>query len=71
MIIQIVNFSPFNFSKVELEEFIEALTLALVKVPISDFEGVYEHDLGRKLMGLKSGRPFRKTFRQSQKEIRT
>jgi len=54
----IVNFTPFNFSAIELEEFIEALELALDKVPISDFEGVYEHDLGRELMGLKSGKPF-------------
>jgi len=34
----IVNFSPSNFSSTELEKFIEALTLALAKVPISDFK---------------------------------
>ena len=63
----IVNFSPFNFSKVELEEFIEALKLALHKVPISDFEGVYEDDFGRELMGIKSGEPFVEPLEDEQK----
>ena len=67
----VVNFTPFNFSAVELEEFIEALELALDKVPISDFEGVYEHDLGRESMGLKSGKPFVKYLEKKQKEIET
>jgi len=67
----IVNFNPFNFSAVELEEFIEALELALDKVPVSDFEGVYEHDLGRELMGIKSGKPFVKTLEKERKEIET
>ena len=67
----IVNFSPFNFSAVELEEFIEALELALDKVPVSDFEGVYEHDLGRELMGVKSGKPFVKTLEKEREEIKT
>ncbi|MBY9016072.1 MAG: hypothetical protein KGD68_10305 [Candidatus Lokiarchaeota archaeon] len=66
-----MNFTPFNFSAVELEEFIEALELALYKVPISDFEGVYEHDLGRELMGIKSGKPFVKTLEKERKEIET
>jgi len=67
----IVNFSPFNFSEVELEEFIEALELALVKVPVSDFEGVYEHDLGRRLMGISSGKPFVKSLENERKNIET
>ncbi len=67
----IVNFNPFNFSAVELEEFIEALELALDKVPTSDFEGVYEHDLGRESMGLKSGKPFVTYMEKEQKEIET
>ena len=67
----IVNFSPFNFSAVELEEFIEALVLSLGKVPVLDFEGVYEHDLGRKLMGLKSGKPFVKYLKNEDKKIET
>ena len=67
----IINFSPFNFSKMELEEFIEAIELALDKVPLSDFEGVYKHDLGRELMGIKSGKPFAKTLEKERKEIET
>ncbi len=67
----IVNFSPFNFSAIELEEFIEALELALDKVPVSDFEGVYEHDLGRESVGLKLGKPFVKYLEKKQKEIET
>ena len=67
----IVNFTPFNFSTVELEEFIEALELALDKVPISDFEGIYEHDSGRELKGIKSGEPFVKTLEEERKESET
>jgi len=45
-----------------LQEFIEALELSLDKVPISDFEGVCEHDLGRKQVGIKSGKTFVRTL---------
>lgn len=58
----ILNFSPFKFSIIELEEFIEALECSLKKVPISDFEGVYTHDLGKNLMGIRSGKPFIETI---------
>jgi len=68
---RIINFSPFNFSKIELEEFIEALVLSLDKVPTSDFEGVYEHDLGRELMGIRSGKPFVKTLKNKREKIET
>jgi len=68
---RIINFSPFNFSKIELEEFIEALVLSLDKVPTSDFEGVYEHDLGRELMGIKSGKPFVKFLKNKREKIET
>ena len=67
----IVNFTPFDFSKMELEEFIEALELALDNVPISDFEGIYEHDLGKELMGIRSGKIFVKTLKEERKEIET
>jgi len=67
----IINFSPFNFSKIELEEFVEALVLSLDKVPTSDFEGVYEHDLGRDLMGIRSGKPFVKTLEDKREKIET
>jgi hypothetical protein len=67
----IINFSPFNFSKIELEEFIEAVVLSLDKVPTSDFEGVYEHDLGRELIGIRSGKPFVKTLKNKREKIET
>ena len=67
----IINFSPFNFTDIELQEFIEALELSLDKVPISDFEGVYEHDMGRELMGIKSGKPFLKSLKYKRKNIET
>jgi len=54
----IINFSPFDFSKVGRESLIEALECALRKVPASDFYGVYQHDGGNALMGVKSGKPF-------------
>lgn len=67
----IVNFTPFDFSHTELEEFIEALELALDKVPISDFKGVYKHDLGKELMGIRSGKPFEKHLKDERKKIET
>jgi len=67
----IMNFSPFNFSDIELEAFIEALELSLDKVPASDFKGVCERDLGGKLMGLKSGKPFVKSLKNKRKKIET
>ncbi len=67
----IVNFSPFNFTKIELEEFIEALKLALNKVPISDFEGVYEDDFGKELMRIKSSEPFVEPLEVEHEKINT
>jgi len=55
---QIINFSPFDLPKNERESFIEAFELALRKIPVSDFYGVYEHDGGNALMGVRSGVPF-------------
>lgn len=55
---QIINYSPFDFSKDEREGLIEALECALKKVPVSDYYGVYHHDLGNALMGVKAGVPF-------------
>lgn len=54
----IINFNPFDFSDMEKEEFIEALEFSLAKVPVSDFEGTFQHDFGNDLMGLRSGKPF-------------
>ncbi len=55
---QIINCCPFDFSEDELEGLIEALECTLKKVPVADFYGVYHHDLGNALMGVKSGIPF-------------
>ncbi|KKM72149.1 hypothetical protein LCGC14_1423420 [marine sediment metagenome] len=54
----IINFNPFNFSDTELEYLIEALECSINKVPVSDFEGIYIDDQGKKLMGIRSGKPF-------------
>ena len=54
----VINFSPFEFSKKEEDEFIEALTCTLDKVPVSDFEGILEGDHGICIMGIESGEPF-------------
>lgn len=52
-----INFSPHDFSKDEIEAFSEAFELAVRKVPISDFLGIYMHDYGNRLMGIKNGKP--------------
>ncbi len=54
----VINFSPFDFSKKEEDEFIEALTYTLDKVPVSDFSGILEGDHGICEMGIESGEPF-------------
>lgn len=56
--LSITNYSPFDLSKDEREDLIEALECALKKVPMSDFYGVYHHDLGNALMGVRVGVPF-------------
>ena len=54
----VINCSPFDLSKAELEQLIEALELSLKKVPPADFYGIYRHDEGNILIGLKKSRPF-------------
>lgn len=54
----IINFSPFNFTSVELDAFIEALELSLKIVPVSDYYGIYKGDQGYSLMGVKDNKPF-------------
>ncbi len=53
-----INFSPHNLSRDEEEGLVEAIELALHKVPISDFYGIYKHDFGNTFMGIKNSRPF-------------
>ncbi|MHA1875310.1 MAG: hypothetical protein ACTSUC_02570 [Promethearchaeota archaeon] len=53
------NFNPFRYNNKELETLIQAFHFALLKVPTSDFYGVYTHDFGNSLMGLKGGKIIR------------
>ena len=53
----IINFSPYDLTQEEKEELAEALELALRKVPVSDFYGIFQHDFGNLLMGIKNGKP--------------
>jgi len=52
-----INCNPHKFTKDEKEGLSEAIELALRKVPVSDFYGVYRHDFGNSLMGVKNGVP--------------
>ena len=54
----LINFSPFDFTNDELDVFIEAFELSLRKIPVSDFHGVFQSDMGYSLMGVKNGIPF-------------
>ncbi len=55
---KILNFSPYDFTNFEKHLFLDALEFALKKVPISDFWGIYTHDLGNTFMGVEKGKPF-------------
>lgn len=50
------NYNPFNYNKQNVEILTEAFHLALLKVPSSNYFGVYNHDFGNTLMGLKGRR---------------
>lgn len=54
---EIINFSPFNFTDFEKNLFLDALEFALIKVPVSDFWGIYRHDAGATFMGVVEGEP--------------
>lgn len=41
-----------------MESLVDALENALMRVPTSDFYGIYRHDLGNTLMGVQTGIPF-------------
>lgn len=55
---KIINYTPFKFTELEKNLFLDALEFALQKVPISDFWGVKHHDFGNALMGIKKDKPF-------------
>ena len=54
----IINFSPFNFTPNELDDFIEALEISLRMVPMTDYYGVNKGDDGYTIMGVKDGNPY-------------
>jgi len=54
---EIINFNPSNFTDFDRNLFLDALEFALKKVPISDFWGIYRHDIGATFMGVVEGEP--------------
>ena len=52
-----INFSPFDFDKDGLAGLIEAQMFALKKVSVSDFCGIYVHDMGNTLMCVYNNKP--------------
>ena len=54
---ELINFSPFDLDKDGLTGLIEAHMFALKKISVSDFCGIYGHDLGNALMCVHNGRP--------------
>lgn len=54
--------NPFDLSKENLANFLSAFSSALRRVPTTDFQAIYEHDLGKELMGLHKGVPFIREF---------
>ncbi len=55
---ELKTFSPFDFTDDETGLFLDALEFALKKVPVSDFWGVFNRDIGNSYMGVKRGKPF-------------
>lgn len=51
------NFSPFDLDKDGLTGLVEAQIFALKKVPVSDFCGIYRHDMGNLFMCVHNGKP--------------
>ena len=51
------NFSPFDLDKDKLTGLVEAQVFALRRVPVSDFCGIYKHDMGNSLMCIHDGKP--------------
>lgn len=53
----LINFNPCNFTDFDRNLFLDALEFALKKVPVSDFWGIYRHDVGATFMGVVDGEP--------------
>ena len=56
--LSVINFSPFDFSKIELNLFIEAFLCAISKIPISDFDAYYRSDSVNFQVGIRLGEPY-------------
>ena len=56
--LEVVNFTPFKFTDDERGMFLDALELALKRVPVSEFWGVFSRDIGEYLMGIKDRKPY-------------
>jgi len=66
--LKVVNFTPFEFTKEERGMFLDALEFALKKVPVSDFWGVFNRDIGNSYMGVRRGEPFNKLMQHFERE---
>ena len=50
------NYDPSKFSLIEKQELAIAIELALMKVPVSDFLGILNHDCGYRVLSIYRGR---------------
>ncbi len=66
--LEIVNFTPFNFTDNERGCFLDALEFALKKVPVSDFWGVFNRDIGNSYMGIRRGESFNKLMQHFERD---
>jgi len=58
--VEVINFNPFKFTDDERGCLLDALEFALKKVPVSDFWGVFNRDIGNHYMGVRRGESFMK-----------
>ncbi|MEE9377673.1 MAG: hypothetical protein V3V33_06515 [Candidatus Lokiarchaeia archaeon] len=70
-LLEVINFSLFEFNEDEKGCFLDALEFALKKVPPSDFWGVLNHDIGNSYMGIKKGKPFIKEIGYCERDLET
>ncbi len=54
----LINFSPHDFSEVELDLLIKSLEKGLSSIPPLDYEAIYKTETGDLFIGLKNGVPF-------------
>lgn len=66
---EIINFSPFDLNDNERGCFLDALEFALRKVPASDYLGIYVHDWGYSVMGIRNGESFEEEFKDFKRDL--